>query len=230
MADLGVAESGTPARTWRSLAYLDCPVPRFCARDGEASRNRMYSGTPTRTAPRAQTRCNASRPTESVDMRSERSTWSGPGSLHARSRSGTCASARRPATRTTRRVSSWAMPIQQSTITGSAKPGPRFASGFPASMSTKATFPGANPPSRRADHDMSSVKSRKVRARAARSPRHAGVPGARCRPGRASGQTMPSFFIRNRSVLGWIRSRSAALFTPLIRHPHSCRTLSMCAR
>ena len=36
---------------------------------------------------------------------------------------------------------------------------------------------------------------------------------------RPSGHTTPSFFMRNRSVLGWMPSRSAALPTPLIRQP-----------
>ena len=39
---------------------------------------------------------------------------------------------------------------------------------------------------------------------------------------RPSGQTTPSFFIRNRSVFGCTPSRSAALPLPLIRQPHRC--------
>jgi hypothetical protein len=42
--------------------------------------------------------------------------------------------------------------------------------------------------------------------------------------------TTPSFFIRNRKVLGWRPRRSAAFRAPLIRPPHSCRMASMCAR
>ena len=44
------------------------------------------------------------------------------------------------------------------------------------------------------------------------------------------GPTTPSFFMRNRSVFGWMPRRSAAFPAPLIRPPHNRRTASMCSR
>ena len=63
-----------------------------------------------------------------------------------------------------------------------------------------------------------------------RTLRRAGRSTSGWRRPRPSGHTTPSFFIRNRSVFGWMPRRSAALPAPLIRQPQRSSTLSMCAR
>ena len=45
-----------------------------------------------------------------------------------------------------------------------------------------------------------------------------------------AGRSIPSFFMRRRSVLGCSPRRSAALPTPLIRHAHASRVATMCWR
>jgi hypothetical protein len=84
----------------------------------------------------------------------------------------------------------------------------------------------------RAQESRPAQESREVTRGRARGPAEAQTdssPDERRRP-RLSGHTTPSFFIRNRSVFGWMPRRSALLPDPLIRQPHRSRTLSICAR
>jgi hypothetical protein len=81
----------------------------------------MYPGVPTNVAPLSRIRCRASIPLMSVETRSVKSSSSRPASAHALSSSGTWATLRRPATRTTRRSTSVTTPIQQSTAARNAR-------------------------------------------------------------------------------------------------------------